>query len=584
MYVHPVRLTNNTKFNFDPNKRLTAPPRSKTLAQQRLQRRADAPKAQDSNANLVRAEVPPPSHDINANYGEPSYLIQNKSLEKDISAPIKMREELLNTPTLMRKEAVSASNRMIEEQLIPQTLKRTDVVSTPTRMREEQLNTPTLMRTEAVSASNRMREEQLNTPTLMKMEAVSASNRIREEQLNTPTLMRTEAVSASNRMREEQLNTPTLMRMEAVSASNRMKEEQLNTPSLMRTKKLLNMSSNKENEFSFLSNRREDNVKDSCSPLSVETFKRSNTSRVRAPPGGTNSAARSSKHAEVPAASKNMFEKSNLMSRLDRNREVYIDEEGSLKVKLQEFSDLKITVTNQPSSSYSNQEHRTVLKPPAKDMVPAPTPEKNFVPTSFKGFVKAPSSVANSDQNILLPPKTSSPPARCTQAFPVKAEVSPSPVNDMMKASILPTTGKVSSILPTTGKVSLTISNKPQTLEKVDTATPVKDARIPAKERLGVKGCVTPVKPIEKKSPSKSPPYGEGNCICMRALKIVMCQVCSHDMIGRVMKHCVTHPEVTYLMDYASCCKCRGTNLKEFDLPAHINMSKFKNIRVRASF
>jgi len=199
--------------------------------------------------------VPPPSHDINANYGEPSYLIQNKSLEKDISAPIKMREELLNTPTLMRKEAVSASNRMIEEQLIPQTLKRTDVVSTPTRMREEQLN--------------------------------------------TPTLMRTEAVSASNRMREEQLNTPTLMRMEAVSASNRMKEEQLNTPSLMRTKKLLNMSSNKENEFSFLSNRREDNVKDSCSPLSVETFKRSNTSRVRAPPGGTNSAARSSKHAEV---------------------------------------------------------------------------------------------------------------------------------------------------------------------------------------------------------------------------------------------------------------------------------------------
>ena len=237
----------------------------------------DAPKAQDSNANLVRAEVPPPSHDINANYGEPSYLIQNKSLEKDISAPIKMREELLNTPTLMRKEAVSASNRMIEEQLIPQTLKRTDVVSTPTRMREEQLNTPTLMRTEAVSASNRMREEQLNTPTLMKMEAVSASNR----------------------MREEQLNTPTLMRMEAVSASNRMKEEQLNTPSLMRTKKLLNMSSNKENEFSFLSNRREDNVKDSCSPLSVETFKRSNTSRVRAPPGGTNSAARSSKHAEV---------------------------------------------------------------------------------------------------------------------------------------------------------------------------------------------------------------------------------------------------------------------------------------------
>ena len=215
----------------------------------------DAPRAQDSNANLVRAEVPPPSHDINANYGEPSYLIHNRSLEKDISAPIKMREELLNTPTLMRKEAVSASNRMIEEQLIPQTLKRTDQVSTPTRMREEQLN--------------------------------------------TPPLMRTEAISASSRMREEHLNTPTLMRTEAVSASNRMKEEQLNTPTLMRTKKLPNMSSNKENEFSFLSKRREGNVKDSCSPLPVETFKSSSTSRVRAQPGGTISGAKSSKHAEV---------------------------------------------------------------------------------------------------------------------------------------------------------------------------------------------------------------------------------------------------------------------------------------------
>ena len=134
-------------------------------------------------------------------------------------------------------------------------------------------------------------------------------------------------------------------------------------------------------------------------------------------------------------------------------------------------------------------------------MVPAPTQEKNFVPTSFKGFVKAPSPVANPDQNILLPPKTSSPPARFTQAFPVKAEVRPSPVNGMMKASILPTTGNVSS----------TISNKPLTSEKVDTTTPVKDAsvkRIPAKERLGVKGCVTP---IENNSPSKSPLYEEGN-------------------------------------------------------------------------
>ena len=171
----------------------------------------DAPGAQDFNANLVRAQVSPPSHDINANYAEPSYLIKNGSLEKDISAPIKMKEEQLNNPTLMRTEAVSAPTRMTEEQLIPQTLKRIDVVSTPAKMREKQLNTPTLKRTE----------------------------------------------------------------------------------------ELPNMSSNKENEFSFLSKQREDNVKDSFAPLPGEPFKRFNTSRARAQPGETTSAARSSKHTEV---------------------------------------------------------------------------------------------------------------------------------------------------------------------------------------------------------------------------------------------------------------------------------------------
>ena len=136
-------------------------------------------------------------------------------------------------------------------------------------------------------------------------------------------------------------------------------------------------------------------------------------------------------------------------------------------------------------------------------MVPAPIPEKNFVPTSFKGFVKTP-PVTSSDQHFLLPSKTSSPPTRFTQESPVKAVVRPSPVKDMKKASILPTRGNSSTTTP----------NKSLTLEKVAPPTPVKDAsvkRIPAKERLGVKGFVTPVKPIKKNSPSKSPPYGVGN-------------------------------------------------------------------------
>ena len=235
----------------------------------------DAPGAQDFNANLVRAQVSPPSHDINANYAEPSYLIKNGSLEKDISAPIKMKEEQLNNPTLMRTEAVSAPTRMTEDQLIPQTLKRTDVVSTQTRMGEEQITST--LRTEAVSASNRMREEQLNTTTLIRREAVSAPTRMTEEQLIPQTLKRIDVVSTPAKMREKQLNTPTLKR----------------------TEELPNMSSNKENEFSFLSKQREDNVKDSFAPLPGEPFKRFNTSRARAQPGETTSAARSSKHTEV---------------------------------------------------------------------------------------------------------------------------------------------------------------------------------------------------------------------------------------------------------------------------------------------
>jgi len=59
-------------------------------------------------------------------------------------------------------------------------------------------------------------------------------------------------------------------------------------------------------------------------------------------------------------------------------------------------------------------------------------------------------------------------------------------------------------------------------------------------------------------------------CLCHRALKLVMCEVCGETFRGRVSRECPTHPRALYLQDVKECKGCRQSNkeaLKEFDLP-----------------
>jgi len=61
-----------------------------------------------------------------------------------------------------------------------------------------------------------------------------------------------------------------------------------------------------------------------------------------------------------------------------------------------------------------------------------------------------------------------------------------------------------------------------------------------------------------------------GGCICMRPLKLVMCEVCGETFRARVSLVCSRHPRAIYLQDVKECKGCKQTNkeaLKEFDLP-----------------
>jgi len=60
------------------------------------------------------------------------------------------------------------------------------------------------------------------------------------------------------------------------------------------------------------------------------------------------------------------------------------------------------------------------------------------------------------------------------------------------------------------------------------------------------------------------------DCLCHRALKLVMCEVCGETFRGRVSRECPIHPRALYLQDVKECRGCRQSNkeaLKEFDLP-----------------
>jgi len=65
-------------------------------------------------------------------------------------------------------------------------------------------------------------------------------------------------------------------------------------------------------------------------------------------------------------------------------------------------------------------------------------------------------------------------------------------------------------------------------------------------------------------------------CVCLRPMKLVMCEVCGETFCGRVSLDCRVHPRALYLQDLKECKGCKQSNknaLKEFDLPE--GMEKF---------
>ena len=58
------------------------------------------------------------------------------------------------------------------------------------------------------------------------------------------------------------------------------------------------------------------------------------------------------------------------------------------------------------------------------------------------------------------------------------------------------------------------------------------------------------------------------SCICLRPLKLVLCQVCDEMFPARVSRVCSVHPRAVYLQDVKECKGCKQTNkeaLKEFE-------------------
>jgi hypothetical protein len=77
------------------------------------------------------------------------------------------------------------------------------------------------------------------------------------------------------------------------------------------------------------------------------------------------------------------------------------------------------------------------------------------------------------------------------------------------------------------------------------------------------------------------------DCLCLRPLKLVMCQRCGETFPGRARQPCPAHPGDLYLLDCVACVACGQrdvTRLQEFPLPAGMEQEMVKrNILLRTA-
>ncbi|XP_062558588.1 uncharacterized protein CG13380 [Armigeres subalbatus] len=70
------------------------------------------------------------------------------------------------------------------------------------------------------------------------------------------------------------------------------------------------------------------------------------------------------------------------------------------------------------------------------------------------------------------------------------------------------------------------------------------------------------------------------SCICKRPKTKIVCDLCNFASYGRVLRPCVAHPNVFYLMDFQHCPKCRQSYRFLKEVPENGNQSGLTNIKL----
>jgi len=89
----------------------------------------------------------------------------------------------------------------------------------------------------------------------------------------------------------------------------------------------------------------------------------------------------------------------------------------------------------------------------------------------------------------------------------------------------------------------------------------------------------------EVPSAGAQPRSSGGGCICLRPLKLVMCEICGETFRARVSLVCTLHPKAVYLQDVKECKGCKQSDkqaMKEFELPPGMGKG-MKNMTDRKS-
>ena len=154
---------------------------------------------------------------------------------------------------------------------------------------------------------------------------------------------------------------------------------------------------------------------------------------------------------------------------------------------------------------------------------------------------------------------------------------SPDPVLDQIVAKLKSGLQLGTNMFQANGQFSPNLpNNQDQVANTIPSTLVAKQDTVPIRlQRLG----------REVPSAGAQPRSIVGGCICLRPLKLVMCEVCGDTFCARVSLVCTLHPKAVYLQDVKECKGCKQSDkqaLKEFELPPGMEKG-MKNMTDRKS-